>query len=73
MGRYLARSLALRGSLERSNVEHAAILEAVEAGDVDVAAELLAAHIEVPQRVEEEFGGPSARLVQSPTIEGRER
>ncbi len=36
IGRYLARSLALRGSLEKSIAEHAAILEAVEAGDVDV-------------------------------------
>ena len=73
MGRYLARSLALRGSLEKSIAEHSAILDAVEAGDVDVAAELLAAHIEVPQRVEEEFGGPSATLVQPPTIEGSAR
>jgi DNA-binding GntR family transcriptional regulator len=56
MGRYLARSLALRGSLEKSIAEHAAILEAVEDRDVDRAARLLADHIEVPQRVEEETG-----------------
>lgn len=54
MGRYLARSLALRGTLEKSVTEHAAILEAVEVGDGDKAARLLADHIEVPQRVEEE-------------------
>jgi DNA-binding GntR family transcriptional regulator len=50
MGRYLARSLALRGTLERSVSEHLAILEAVEAGDTELAASLLADHIEVPQR-----------------------
>ena len=50
MGRYLARSLALRGTLERSVSEHQAILEAVEAGDAERAARLLAEHIEVPQR-----------------------
>lgn len=50
MGRYLARSLALRGTVEKSVAEHSAILEAVEAGDADRAAWLLADHIEVPQR-----------------------
>jgi DNA-binding GntR family transcriptional regulator len=50
MGRYLARSLALRGTVERSVSEHLAILEAVEAGDAELAARLLADHIEVPQR-----------------------
>lgn len=54
MSRYLARSLALRGSLDKSIAEHAAILEAVDAGDAERAAQLLADHIEVPQRVEEE-------------------
>ncbi len=53
IGRYRARSLALRGNLEKSIAEHAAILEAVEARDVDAAVHLLADHIEVPQRVEE--------------------
>lgn len=52
MGRYLARSLALRGSVEKSVVEHAAILEAVEAGDAEKAVRLLADHIEVPQRIQ---------------------
>lgn len=56
MARYLARSLALRGTLEKSITEHAAILEAVDAGDANRAARLLADHIEVPQRVEEETG-----------------
>lgn len=51
-GRYLARSLALRGSLDKSIAEHSAILEAVEAGDAEAAARLMADHIEVPQRVE---------------------
>ncbi len=50
MSRYLARSLELRGSLEKSAAEHSAILEAVEAGDAERAARLLADHIEVPQR-----------------------
>jgi DNA-binding GntR family transcriptional regulator len=69
MGRYLARSLALRGSLERSIAEHSAILEAVEAGDDGRAARLLADHIEVPQRVEEIGEEPvSNRTI---TTEGR--
>ena len=50
MGRYLARSLALRGTIEKSITEHAAILAAIEAGDADLAVKLLAEHIEVPQR-----------------------
>jgi len=62
MGRYLARSLALRGSLEKSIAEHAAILEAVEDRDVERAARLLADHIEVPQRVEEETGEGAAAM-----------
>lgn len=52
MGRYLAHSLALRGSVEKSIAEHSAILEAVEARDAERAANLLADHIEVPQRIE---------------------
>ncbi|HLM31974.1 MAG TPA: GntR family transcriptional regulator [Solirubrobacterales bacterium] len=69
-GRYLARSLVLRGSLDRSISEHSAILEAVEAGDAERAAHLLADHIEVPQRVEEETG---EQAVTAPltTTEGR--
>lgn len=52
MGRYLERSLSLRGTIERSVSEHAAILEAVEANDPERAARLLADHIEIPQRME---------------------
>ena len=52
MGRYLAHSLALRGSVDKSIAEHSAILEAVEARDAERAANLLADHIEVPQRIE---------------------
>ncbi len=72
-GRYLARSLALRGSVERSLAEHSAILEAVEAGDAERAARLLADHIEVPQRVVEETAGAEARgSGRSTTTEGGE-
>jgi len=73
MARYLARSLALRGSLEKSVAEHAAILEAVEAGDVERAARLLADHIEVPQRVEEETGEQPAVSDRAITSEGSEQ
>lgn len=58
-GRYLARSLALRGSVSRSVAEHGAILEAVDAGEADRAAHLLADHIEVPQRIEGKAGEPA--------------
>ena len=50
MGRYRTRSLALRGTLERSVVEHRAILRAVKARDVEKAVHLLSEHIRVPQR-----------------------
>lgn len=73
MARYLARSLALRGSLEKSVAEHSAILEAVEAGDVERAVRLLADHIEVPQRVEEETGEQATVTNRWITSEGRER
>lgn len=53
MGRYLPRSLTLRGTIGSSPPEHAAILAAVEAGDADEAVRLLANHIEIPQRIEE--------------------
>jgi DNA-binding GntR family transcriptional regulator len=72
MARYLARSLALRGSLEKSVAEHWAILEAVEAGDAERAARLLADHIEVPQRVEEETGEQAAVTDRRITTDGRE-
>jgi DNA-binding GntR family transcriptional regulator len=73
MGRYLARSLALRGSLEKSNAEHSAILEAVEAGETERATRLLADHIEVPQRVEEETGEHAVATSPSMTREGSRR
>jgi DNA-binding GntR family transcriptional regulator len=72
MGRYLPRSLELRGTLEKSIAEHSAILEAVEAGDAERAARLLADHIEVPQRVEEEAGERDAATSEPVTSQGRE-
>jgi DNA-binding GntR family transcriptional regulator len=57
MAPYLPRSLELRGNLEQSVAEHEAILAAIEARDVERAAQLLAEHIEVPQRVLESDGG----------------
>jgi DNA-binding GntR family transcriptional regulator len=54
---YLPRSLELRGNLQQSVAEHEAILAAIEARDADRAADLLAEHIEVPQRVLESDGG----------------
>ncbi len=50
MGRYRRQSLVLRGNLQRSIAEHQEILEAVKAGDADLAAHLLSEHIRVPQR-----------------------
>lgn len=57
MAPYLPRSLELRGNLEQSVAEHAAILAAIQARDAERAARLLAEHIEVPQRVLESDGG----------------
>jgi DNA-binding GntR family transcriptional regulator len=54
---YLPRSLELRGNLQQSVAEHEAILAAIEAREADRAADLLAEHIEVPQRVLESDGG----------------
>ena len=54
---YLPRSLELRGSLQQSVEEHQAILAAIEARDAERAAQLLAEHIEVPQRVLESDAG----------------
>jgi DNA-binding GntR family transcriptional regulator len=51
MGRLLRKSADLRGGLRESADAHEAILEAVDAGDAERAAELMAEHIEVPQRV----------------------
>jgi len=51
MGRLLRKSADLRGGLGESAAAHEAILEAVDAGDAERAARLMAEHIEVPQRV----------------------
>jgi DNA-binding GntR family transcriptional regulator len=60
IGRFQARTLALRGSLEGSVAEHRAILAAIRLRDVDKAAELTAAHIRVPaQRLHETLSEPS--------------
>ena len=48
---YLPRSLELRGNLQQSVEEHEAILAAIDALAAERAAQLLAEHIEVPQRV----------------------
>jgi DNA-binding GntR family transcriptional regulator len=50
MGRYLMRSVALRGTVRRSIVEHRAIARACRAGDAARAERLLRNHIRVPQR-----------------------
>jgi DNA-binding GntR family transcriptional regulator len=50
MGRYRLRSLTLRGNLQRSVAEHAAILRAAKRGDVERAAHLMSEHVRVPQR-----------------------
>jgi DNA-binding GntR family transcriptional regulator len=55
INRYRQRSLALRGSLDRSVAEHRAILEALAAGDAERATQLTSDHIRVPQRRLEEL------------------
>ncbi len=67
LGRYRIRSLTLRGNLQRSVAEHAAILRAAKRGDADRASHLMSEHIRVPQRSlkglsDEEFArfGPRA-------------
>jgi len=50
LGRYRRHSLVLRGNLQRSIAEHAAILRAAKRGDVERAARLMSEHIRVPQR-----------------------
>ena len=67
MGRYRRRSLALRGSLERSIAEHRTILRAVAAGDAERAAHLLSEHIRVPQRRLE--AGQDEEVFELPTIQ----
>jgi len=50
LGRYRLRSLTLRGNMQRSVSEHAAIVRAARRRDADRAAQLMAEHIRVPQR-----------------------
>ncbi|MGQ0570113.1 MAG: GntR family transcriptional regulator [Armatimonadota bacterium] len=69
MRRYRMRSMSLRGGLERSLAEHAAILETIERRDTAAAARLLAEHIEMPQRLLQ--AAPEGELVQ--VGGGRER
>lgn len=71
MGRYLARSLLLRGTIDRSPAEHAEILAAIEARDAERAARALADHIEIPQRIEAAGEGDQA-VAADPTDEGSE-
>jgi DNA-binding GntR family transcriptional regulator len=51
MGRLMAKSQELRGGMRKSVDEHREILAAAGAGDAERAAALMAAHIQVPQRV----------------------
>jgi DNA-binding GntR family transcriptional regulator len=48
IGRFQARTLALRGSLDGSLTEHRAIIAAIRLRDADKAAALTAAHVRVP-------------------------
>jgi DNA-binding GntR family transcriptional regulator len=48
IGRFQARTLALRGNLDGSLTEHRAILAAIRLRDVEKAAALTAAHVRVP-------------------------
>ena len=50
MGRYRMRSVALRGSLQRSVAEHRAIVRAARRGNVERAVHLMSEHVRVPQR-----------------------
>ncbi|HEY7604419.1 MAG TPA: GntR family transcriptional regulator [Gaiellaceae bacterium] len=50
LGRYRTRSLLLRGNMQRSVAEHAAILRAAKRGDAARASHLMSEHIRVPQR-----------------------
>jgi DNA-binding GntR family transcriptional regulator len=69
MAPYLPRSLELRGNLRQSVEEHEAILAAIDARDAERAAELLAEHIEVPQRVLES-DADQALFREDPTFAG---
>ena len=63
IGRFQARTLALRGNLDGSLTEHRQILAAIKERDVEKAAELAAAHVRVPaQRLQATLaaGSPEA-------------
>jgi DNA-binding GntR family transcriptional regulator len=62
MGRYLMRSLALRGTVRRSLAEHRAIVRACRARDPVRAERLLRNHIRVPQRRLEAASGEEVIL-----------
>jgi DNA-binding GntR family transcriptional regulator len=67
IGRYRLRSLTLRGNLQRSVAEHAAIVRAAKRGDVERAAHLMSEHVRVPQRrlkalSEDELAAAEARV-----------
>jgi DNA-binding GntR family transcriptional regulator len=64
LGRYRLRSLMLRGNLQRSVAEHAAILRAAKRGDAERAAHLMSEHIRVPQR--------SLKTLREGKLDGRE-
>jgi len=63
MRRYRMRSLSLRGGIERSLTEHAAIIDAVERRDTQAAVGLLSEHIHVPERIL--LTSPEEQLVQA--------
>jgi DNA-binding GntR family transcriptional regulator len=66
IGRFQARTLALRGSLDGSVTEHRAILAAIRLRDSDKAAELTSAHIRVPaQRLRETVGAAGRPVAQT--------
>lgn len=54
MRRYRRPSLSLRGGMDTSIDEHAAILVAIRGGETDEASALMAQHIHVPQGILEE-------------------
>jgi DNA-binding GntR family transcriptional regulator len=66
MGRYRTRSVALRGNLQRSVLEHRAVLQAVAAGDTEEAARLLCEHISVPQRRIQELSDDELQPILGP-------
>ena len=65
LGRYRRSSLRLRGNLQRSIAEHAAILRAAKRGDTERAARLMSEHIRVPQRGLQRLGDEQLVSVES--------